>query len=190
MDETVDRFWSHDTGGFRFAADDHEAMLIRHRDGYDGAMPSGNSIAMWNLLRLGRLVGRADLEERASQVSEAFGRDLRRAPSGHAHMVAALAAAGAPSLEVVIVGTPGAPDTEALLTVARQNAAPGSAIVLIPDGSRGEHVRRLVAYAAAHSTIDNRATAYVCRDFVCRLPTTDPSHLATLLTEETASRSR
>jgi uncharacterized protein YyaL (SSP411 family) len=187
-DEALELFWDPGSGGLFFTGDDGERLLVRQKEVYDGAIPSGNSVAMANFVRLARLTGRADLAERADAVAAAFARDLHAAPSAHCHLVAAVQTAAAPSLEVVIAGDPGADTTRRMLEVARSTYLPGAAVLLVPDGSAGQTIRRIAPFTAEHAPIDGRAAAYVCRDFSCKLPTTDPDQLARMLADATPGR--
>src|SRR6185436_5035057 len=101
-------------GGFFTSADDAEELLFRHKDVYDGALPSGNSVAAWNCLRLARLTGRSELEEEARRTLAAFG-SAAQMPAGHTLYLLALDCALNPSFEVVVVGEPLAPDTHTML---------------------------------------------------------------------------
>jgi uncharacterized protein YyaL (SSP411 family) len=183
QDETLERFWDDDRGGFYFTSDDAERLLVRQKEVYDGAMPSGNSVAMANLVRLSRLTGRTAYDDRADAVAAAFSADLARAPSAHTHLIAALQIASSPSLEVVIAGDRGASDTAELLSVVRSRYLPQAVVLVVPDGKAGEQLRRLAPFTEHYASIDGRAAAYVCRDFQCKLPTTDPAKLAELLEE-------
>jgi uncharacterized protein YyaL (SSP411 family) len=185
QEETLERFWDDDRGGFYFTSDDAEPLLVRQKEVYDGAMPSGNSVAMANLVRLSRLTGRTAYGERADAVAAAFSADLAQAPSAHSHLIAALQIASAQSLEVVIAGAPGAPDTAELLEVVRSRYLPQAVVLVVPDAGAGEQIRQLAPFTENYSSIDGKAAAYVCRDFQCKLPTTDPVKLAELLEEAT-----
>ena len=91
-----------------------------------------------------------------------------------------------PSLEVVIAGDPAAEDTATLLAVIREMRLPQAAVLVLPSDERGDTVRRLAPFVESHGPVDGRAAAYVCRDFSCRLPTTDPAQLADMLEQEVA----
>jgi uncharacterized protein YyaL (SSP411 family) len=181
--QTVDLFWDDDRGAFFLTADGAEALLIRPKEVYDGAMPSGNSVAVANLYRLARLTGRDEFRTRAEAAVSAFAAELRSAPSAHTHLMAALLAAEGPSIEIVIAGDPAAADTRRLVATARARYLPGAVILLVPDGPAGSAVRRLAPFTEHHAAIDGKAAAYVCRDFACKLPVTDPVDLASLLSE-------
>ncbi len=182
----IELFWDDSGGGFFLTADGAETLLVRPKEFYDGAMPSGNSVAMANLVRLGRLTGRAEFAARGDALAAAFAPDLRSAPSGHTHMVSAVLAAAGPSLEIVVAGDPGADDTRVLIDTIRAHYLPNAVILVVPDGTAGEAVRKLAPFTEHHSSIDGKAAAYVCRDFACKLPTTDAAELASMLQKATS----
>ena len=103
-------FWDKAQGGFYFVPEYSSEVPFRDKEAYDGAYPSGNSVMMLNLLRLGRMEGRAGLEEKAMHTGQAFSRRIFQAPSAYAFWMTALEFALAPSLEVVIAGNPGSAD--------------------------------------------------------------------------------
>ena len=74
-------FWDDKNGGFFFTSDDGESLLLRQKEIYDGAIPSGNSIAMLNLLRLGRMTANSELEQKASEIGRAFFNNVRNSPA-------------------------------------------------------------------------------------------------------------
>ena len=76
-------FWDQESGGFYFTADDGEKLLSRQKEIYDGAIPSGNSVAVSNLLRLGRITANADFEDKAEKTGQAFYSDISNLPSAH-----------------------------------------------------------------------------------------------------------
>jgi len=181
--EALDRFWDDVGGGFFFAAHDSEPLLVRDKEFHDGAIPSGNSVAMANLVRLARLTGRADLAVRAEAVAAAAARDLQAAPAAHCHLLATLQMAAGPSLEIVIVGDAGDPATQRLLEVVRSRYLPDAVLLLIPEGEPGRTVRALAPFTEQHTRVGGRPAAYLCRDFACRLPTSDPEELRRLIDE-------
>ena len=179
--QTIELFWDKDRGGFYFAAADNEALLVRQKEVYDGAIPSGNSMAADNLVRLARLTGNEEYLERANKVFAAFAADASRLPSAHTQLMSALQRASGPSLEVVIAGDSGARDTAALVATVRKIYLPYAAVLVVPSGPSGAAIRRLAPFTESYKPVEGRAAAYVCRDFTCQLPTTDPEKLAELL---------
>jgi len=183
----LDHFWDSERGGFYFTADTQEQVLIRSRETYDGAAPSGNSVQLLNLLRLARLTGRTDLEERAQELAEAFGALIRESPAAFTQWMISLDFAFGPSSEVVIAGEPEAPDTRAMLRALRGGFIPNKIALLRPPGAGGEEIRRLAAYAESITGTQGKATAYVCHNFRCDRPTTDPQEMLSLLRGARAS---
>jgi uncharacterized protein YyaL (SSP411 family) len=179
--ETDRLFWDAEHGGYFFSPVGGEPLLVRQKEVYDGAIPSGNSVAARNLLRLARLTGRSELAERAEEVFRVFAADTARGASAHSHLADAMLLARSPSLEIVIAGEPSAPDTAALLRAVRSAYLPHAALLLVPGGSDGQRVRELAPFTEGHAPIAGAAAAYVCRDFACRMPTTDPEQLRALL---------
>lgn len=181
--QTLELFWDKARGGFFFTADDNEELLVRQKEVYDGAIPSGNSMAADNFVRLARLTGDERNLETADKIFSAFAADAGRLPSAHAQLVGALQRAAGPSLEVVIAGDPGADDTAALISTVREMYLPHAAVLLVPSGPSGAAIRKLAPFAEAYTPVLGKAAAYVCQDFACQLPTTDPDKLTRLLKE-------
>jgi len=183
QEQTVELFWDTPRGGFFFTATDSEELLIRQREIYDGAIPSGNSMAAENLVRLARFTGHSKFDQRADSIFKAFAADATRMPSAHTQLMTALQLGAGPSLEVVIVGDPDKESTRALIKTVRTAYLPHAAVLLVAPGSRGTSVHRLAPFTKPYTQVDDRATAYVCQNFQCQLPTTDPKKLAKLLQE-------
>ena len=122
---------------------------------------------------------------RADAIFAAFAADTARGASAHSHMADALLFASSPSLEIVIAGRSGADDTEALLAEVRSSYLPQAVTLLVEPGAAGDIIRKIAPFTENHVPIDGKAAAYVCRDYACKMPTTDPDELARLLAEAT-----
>ena len=168
-------------GGLYFTADDAEELLIRKKEIYDGATPSGNSVAALNLLRLARMTANADLEHRAELLARAFSGNIRQFPSAYTQMLVALEFALGPSYEVVIAGRAGADDTHAMLSELRRVFVPGKVVLLRPMDEDSPAITRLAGYTANQVSLDSKATAYVCANYQCELPTTESDKMLELL---------
>ncbi|MBT9172726.1 MAG: hypothetical protein DDT21_01112 [Syntrophomonadaceae bacterium] len=177
----VERFFDDSSGSFFFTADDTEEVLIRQREFYDGAIPSGNSIAAMNNLRLARLTGNMEPEETALGIFRACAGELRRHPAAYTQMLAALSFALGPSLEVVIAGDQAATDTREMLKVLHSRFIPNMVVLLRPAGEQGIELVKLAPFCAAMPAIDGKATAYVCRNHSCLTPIIEAAQLPTLL---------
>jgi len=180
------RFWDDRQGGYFFTADDAEQLLVRQKEVSDGAIPSGNSVSMGNLVRLARLTGRMEYARRADAVAEAFGGDVARTPAAHAHLLDALQTAIRPSVEVVIAGDPADERTARLIAEVRNRYLPHAVVLVVPDGDAGAAIRRLAPFAESYRSLGGVPAAYICRNHECRLPTSEPGELARMLEEAAA----
>lgn len=165
-------FWDDAGGGFFLTADDGETLLVRAKEVYDGATPSGNSVSALNLLRLARLTGRAEYEDRARSVFRAFGESISAQPVAYTQMMIAVDFAAGPAYEVVVAGDRDAADTRRMLSALHGAFLPRLALHLRDDAQAGL-LAETAPYTEAMAPIGDAATAYVCQDFSCRQPTTD-----------------
>jgi hypothetical protein len=180
-DVMLQKFADSDRGGFYFSPEGRSDLIVRRREVQDGAIPSGNSVALLNLLRLARLTGRAEYEQAAADTSAAFSRQIAAQPSAFTFFLVALDLAVGPSEELVIVGDPGASDTRALLEVASEGFHPRRSVLLKPPGDAGRAISRLAPYTRSFELLDGRASAWLCRDFTCEMPVSSPDELRALL---------
>jgi len=181
--DLIAHFWDHEQGGFYFTPDDGEELLVRRKEIYDGAIPSGNSVAMLNLLRLSRITGDADLEEKASQIAAAFSRKVEQFPGAFTQLLTAVDFALGPTHEVVIVGRSEDEDTRRLVGALRRRFLPNKVVVLRPTGQEAHEIARLVPYVKPYAAVEGRPTAYVCSNYACELPTTDAAEMLRILGE-------
>jgi hypothetical protein len=184
----LEHFWDEAEGGFYFTPDDGEELLLRRKESHDGAVPSSNSVAMGNLLRLGRMTGNREWEEKAARIGQAFSGAVQEMPSAFVQMLAALDFGVGPSYEVVVVGPPGRGDTEALLRVLRTGFLPHAVVLFVPMEEESPEILHLPPFTRDLPTLEGRATAYVCRNYACQRPTTDAHALEALLTNGERNR--
>jgi uncharacterized protein YyaL (SSP411 family) len=169
----LDKFWDDQTGGLFFTPDDGEALLVRSKEIYDGAVPSGNSVAALNLLRLGRITSNPALEARAAAISQTFSGQVSRSPVNFTQLLSAMEFGHGPSYEVVIAGTPGAVDTGNMLSALRGSYHPNKVVILHPADDGSSDITRLAPFIKSQTSRDGKATAYVCRNYACQAPTTE-----------------
>ena len=163
------QFYDPADGGFFMNDGTDPSVILRVKDEYDGAEPSGNSIAVRLLLRLALLTDRADFREAAERTLTLFGPRMNSTAHAVPEMLCALDFALGKPLQIVIAGEPTAPDTQALLRVVRRRYRPNQVVMLARDQS------------TPRPMVNGKATAYVCVDRTCRLPTTDPVELEKLI---------
>lgn len=179
--DMLKHFWDEDGGGLYLTPDDGENLLVRNKEIHDGAIPSGNSVAMLNLLRLGHMTATPDLEEKAARISSAFSGNVKQSPSAYTQLMVALDFAIGPCYEVVITGNSEAEDTKAMVKVLRTRFLPNKVILFNPDEQRSPEMAQLAEFTKNQSSIEGRATAYVCINHNCKLPTTDINKMLVLL---------
>ena len=179
--EMIKYFWDEQDGGFYFTAEDAEELIVRQKEIYDGAIPSGNSVATLNLFRLARITANTDFEDKANMILRAFSKDVQSAPSGYTQMMVALGFGIGPSYEIVIVGEPEAEDTKDMLNSLGKHFIPYKVVLLKPADQETSDITSIAEYIEYHSSFDGKATAYVCLDFACKMPVTNTDEMLKLL---------
>ena len=181
--DMLDHFWDTKDGALFFAGDYSEKLLVRQKEAYDGAIPSGNSIAMLNLIRLARLLGEGEYEQKASDIAKAFSKQIERSPTGFGMMLSALNFALGPSYEIIIAGNPEADDTQNMLKTLRERFIPNKIVLLRGSEEQSQQVTQLAPYTKYYDSLKGKATAHVCINQNCKLPTTEVSQMLKLLDE-------
>ncbi|MBN1447977.1 MAG: thioredoxin domain-containing protein [Bacteroidetes bacterium] len=180
-EEMLSRFSAQDHGALFFTADDAEELIVRTVESHDGALPSGNSAAAYNLVRLARMTGRSEWEERAQDIMRAFAAQLERYAAGSTVMLTALDFAKEDGQEIVLAGR----DTAAVSSLAaevRRRWLPRSVLLFHPDGD-AEEIRRLVPFIEHNAAVDGKPAAWVCRNFACEMPVHGAEELGARLSE-------
>jgi uncharacterized protein YyaL (SSP411 family) len=179
--DMVKHFWDKDGGGLYLVPDDGEPLLVRKKDIHDTALPSANSVAMLNLLRLGRMTGNADLEKRAAEIDCAFSGSVKESPAAYTQLMVALDFAIGPSYEVVIAGDPHAEDTAAMVRELGRRFLPNKVALFNRSDGKPPELASLAEFTKDQPSIGGRATAYVCVNHTCKSPTTDADKMLELL---------
>jgi hypothetical protein len=163
-DRMIDQFWDEKDGGFYFTAKDHEPLITRTKDYFDNATPSGNSIAADVLLRMAALLDRPDYRDKAEQIFRTTFNLLQQYASGFGRMLGAVDFYVGPAREIAIVGKP-----DEFLSALRSRYLPRT-VVAAGDDAR-------IALLRDRPMVDKKPTAYVCENFACKQPVTDPAAL-------------
>ncbi|MGN7329265.1 thioredoxin domain-containing protein [Bacillus pumilus] len=163
-------FWDKEKGGFFFSGSDAEALIVREKEVYDGAMPSGNSTALKHLLILSRLTGRQDWLDTLEQMFQAFYVDVSSYPSGHTAFLQGLLAQYATKREIIILGKNGDPQKEQLLQALQKRFMPFDIIL---TAETGQELAKLAPFTKDYKIIDGKTTVYICENYSCRQPITD-----------------
>ena len=178
--EFLEHFWDPIQGGFFFTADDSESLIFRKKEFADAAIPSGNSIEMLNLLRLSRITADPKLEDRSQGLERAFSNLVGKIPSGYTQFLSALDFGLGPTYQVVITGKHESHDTEHMLEELWAYFIPNKVLVFRPEGKDPE-ITTLAKYAKEQVPIEGKATAYVCQNYQCQLPTTEINEMLRML---------
>jgi hypothetical protein len=184
----LDHFWDDEGGALFTTPDDGEELLVRRRNVTDGAIPSGNAVALSNLFRLARITGDPEMEERATKLARALGEPAERAPTAHTYLLCALDMVLGPSCEVVVAGDRDGDDTGALLRTIRERYLPSTVVLLREPND--DVVVDLAPFTKDMRPIDGKATAYVCQGTACERPVTDAGSLHELLDAQSRRRPR
>jgi hypothetical protein len=167
-------------GGFFSTAGGDSSLLIRMKDDYDGAEPSGNSVAALNLLRLAQMTDRQDLRESAERTLAAFASRINSMPSGVPQMLVAYEFSLSTPKQIILVGDRSAAESREMLHVLHERFMPDRIVLFVDDSSR----KTLAGYLPVIDTMiadHGKATAYVCENYTCKLPTADAGKFAELL---------
>ncbi|HEV8649028.1 MAG TPA: thioredoxin domain-containing protein [Actinomycetes bacterium] len=178
-DAILELFADPERGGFYQTGSDAERLVLRPRELFDNAVPSGSSVAADVLQRLARLTGETAYDEAAAGALRLVQDVVPRAPTGFGYALSAADFALSRVREVAIVGNPAALGTRALLDRVRGRYQPNQVLALAAQDDQEAAAR--VPLLADRTMVDGRATAYVCEHFVCKRPVTDPDELSALL---------
>ncbi len=174
--DLVQYFWDDQSGGLFIYASDSEQLLSRPKEIYDGATPSGNSVAALNFLQLARLAGRPEFEQKAADIFRLFAGNVDSYPAGYTFLLQALWFALTPSLEIVLASAQADPASKQMLTIVHNKFLPEAVVM-----QYSKAIAELNPALAEQTPKGGKATAYVCQNFACQAPTTDPQTLAELL---------
>ncbi len=162
--------------GFFQTATDHEVLIARRKDFVDSAVPSGNSLAAELFLRLSKLLDRPAYTGHAAGIMALMADGMAEQPGAFGRLLCALDLHLNPGVEIAIIGDPAAADTRALLAAARRPFLPNSVVTLAAPGDAA--AAAFVPLLAGRGLVGGKAAAYVCRNYACNLPVTEPDALA------------
>jgi uncharacterized protein len=182
LQQTQDRlFLDQKNGGYFSNSGRDESVFVRMKDDNDGAEPAASSIAALNLLRLSQIYEDPKLAERAKSTIDAFATILLQFPSGMPQMLVAVENSLGKPRQIVIAGKRDSPETKALVKEVHRHFLP-SAIVILADANEGQrYLGEKNQAIRAMSPVEGKPAAYVCKNFTCKAPVTDPKQLGELL---------
>ena len=173
LGETMVTDFADEKGGAFFIGPDYaEKLMVRAKDSYDGAIPSGNSVAAMDCIRLARFTGNSRWTELADNIFRSFSDITKRAPTGHAYMLSAFLFDQKNPKEIVLAGKKGEPETAAILRTIQEHYTPHR-VILFKDMSNPKILEKAAPWIQSHLMKENKPTIYVCENFACQQPTTD-----------------
>jgi uncharacterized protein YyaL (SSP411 family) len=182
LQETQDRlFFDQKNGGYFSTSGKDESVFLRIKDDNDGAEPAASSVAALNLLRLSQILNQEQMAKSARKTIDAFAATISHFPSAMPQMLVALDYSLSKPRQIVIAGKKDTPETTALLNEVHRHFLP-TAILLLADGGEGQNYLGGKNEAIrSMSPIDGKSAAYVCENFTCKAPVTDPKQFGDLL---------
>ncbi len=160
-------------GGWFSTTGEDPTVLLRMKEDYDGAEPSPASVSALNLLALAHLTGESSYSDRAAEAIASFGGRLEQQGRAVPLMAAALSTALSGGEQIVVIGRPGSADTKALWQAAHRRFRPFAVSVVVDPNGQASLASHM-PWVSSMKMIDGQATAYVCRNFACDAPSTDP----------------
>ncbi|MEC7822006.1 MAG: thioredoxin domain-containing protein [Candidatus Neomarinimicrobiota bacterium] len=169
----VEEFWDITNGGFFLGSENSEKLIVRAKTGYDGAMPSGNSVAAMNCSKLNRITGETKWAEISDKIFMTFSNEIQKTPSGYASMVNAFLFNVDSPKEIVIVGSSKDDKTKKAIEKIKSEYVPSKVIIFKDTDDKLNKLSPLAKWTVTQETIDEKTTFYICQDFACKIPTTD-----------------
>jgi len=164
----IEQFGDEAGDGFFFTGKAHETLIVQSKSAYDGATPSGASMAIHSLLRLAKHLDKPEFHDKAVETLKLYCHQMEGMPSGSGQLLCELAFLLSTPKEIAIVGEKGHAKTEAMLVALHGMYLPNKILAMreLPE-------EQTLPLLAGKTQIDGRATAYVCENYVCQAPTTD-----------------
>ncbi len=178
--EFIEHFWDEKNGGFFFTSDESERLLTRTKEFFDGAVPSANSMAYYNLVRLSKLTANKELAGKAVQLSRLYSDLLKANPTAYSQFLTGFALEIGPSSEVIIAGDLKSSSTQKMISELRGFYSPEKVTISVSKKNK-EALVKLIPYLESYNIPEGKTVAYVCRNYVCNLPTVNPDLMLDLL---------
>ena len=172
-------FWDNEEGGYYFTPDHAPQILVRQKEAYDTALPSGNSVQQMNLERLYLLTGENNFRETSESLEKYFSPTMKQTPAAFTMFLSAIMFQTSPSFEVTILGEKDSLDTQGMLKALQKEYLPQ--VILVLKSSSDDLIKELIPSLENKTMVGNQATAYVCGDGTCQAPVNTPEELINLL---------
>jgi uncharacterized protein YyaL (SSP411 family) len=172
QEKMLQDFWDPDKGGFFSTANESEALPVRPKELYDGAIPSANSVSLLNLLWLTRLTGDPKWDNHAHDQLRVFAGTVKAQPTAFTFFLLGVDFALQPGQEVVIAADPDETGAQEMLAALNLNFTPHK-VALVKSDQNAERLAKFAGYTDGLQLVKDKATAHVCKGFACKEPTSD-----------------
>jgi uncharacterized protein len=185
-DKMIEEFWDEDEGGFYYNGQSGERLIVRQKDYFDNATPSGNSVAAEALLRLSALTGNEDYRRKATNVLRLVRDAVERYPSAFGYALGALDFYLSTPKEIALISPQGDAAAPALAREVWSRYLPNK--VIAQSSEADARAASLIPLLRDRQAIGSQATAYVCENYTCQQPVNTPGELAAQLGDAAGER--
>jgi uncharacterized protein len=187
-DKMIEEFWDEEEGGFYYNGRSGERLIVRQKDYFDNATPSGNSVAAESLLRLSALTGNEDYQRKAVNILRLIRDAVERYPSAFGHALGAMDFYLSTPKEIALIAPAASSDALPLAREIWGRYLPNKVVAQVAEGD--ERAAELIPLLRDRQAVGGRATAYVCENYTCRQPVNTPGELAAQLDRHAGGLSR
>lgn len=170
--QLIELFWDEERGGFFLIGKDQEELIIRQKESYDGALPSGNSVCALQLLKLAKRTGDYTLEEKVQQLFNVFSKDISDYPSGHSMLLQSLLLTMQSMKEVVVVIDQETDESTLFIRQIIEDFNPEITLIIVKEKER-EKLGDVASFTNDYHLLNGKPTVYVCENYQCNQPTND-----------------
>lgn len=175
----IELFWDENNGGFFLS--ENEDVLFKQKEIYDGAIPSGNSVALLVLIKLSKITGRSDLNELTFKLVETFSGTVSKHPSAYTFFLSAFDFLIGPSFEIIIVGK-SSDDISKIQKLLNSKFIPNK-ILLYKPTDREDEINLIAPFLTHYKEIDGKTAIYICTNYECKQPVTSVEEMMRLIDE-------
>lgn len=179
----IDLFGDEAGEGFFYTEKDNETLLLRNKEVYDGAIPSGNSVAAMNILRLSRMTGNTDLEKMGERIFYAFSSQIVKHPIGSTYFLQALDFALGPFQRIVIVSEEKDETTMEIIKLLQKKFLPNKVVLLQTRDWEEKQIQKVSSFITSGIAFEPKPLVYICDQFSCKKPITDIKELERVINE-------
>jgi len=177
----IKNFWDNENGGFYFTEINNSIASFRKIDIYDGAIPSGNSVELLNLIKLSRITADGSLEDKALRIVKAFSETIGKNPEAYTKFISSFNFMIGPSFEIVIAGDMDSDETKKIISSINSIFVPNKVVILRTIESNESEITRIAHYSKDMQIINNKPTIYICSNYECISPTNNINEVMKLL---------